>query len=67
MSHGPSLAELARQAARYVDRILRGAKPADLPIEQPRKYELVVNLQAARALQLTLPASLLSRADHVIE
>ncbi len=67
MAHGPSLAELARQGARYVDRILRGAKPADLPIEQPRKYELVVNLQAARAIQLTLPQSLLSRADHVIE
>jgi putative ABC transport system substrate-binding protein len=67
MAHGPSLADLARQGARYVDRILRGAKPADLPIEQPRKYELVVNLQAARAIQLTLPPSLLSRADHVIE
>jgi putative ABC transport system substrate-binding protein len=67
MSYGSSLAQLARQGAWYVDRILRGAKPADLPIEQPRKYELVVNLQAARAIQLVLPQSLLARADHVIE
>jgi putative ABC transport system substrate-binding protein len=67
LAYGPSLGDAARLAAVYVDKILRGAKPADLPVEQPREYRLVVNLRAARALGLTLPPSLLGRADQVIE
>ena len=67
MSYGPHFPDLFRRAADYVDRILRGAKPAEIPIEQPTKFELIINLKTAKTLGLTIPESFLLRADEVIE
>jgi len=66
LSYGPDLMHISRRGAVYVDKILKGAKPAELPVEQPTKFEFVVNLKAAKAVGLTIPPNVLARADRVI-
>ena len=67
MSYGPSYEDMHKRAATYVDKILKGAKPADLPIEQPSKFTFIVNLKAAKALDVTVPSQLLALTDQLIE
>jgi putative tryptophan/tyrosine transport system substrate-binding protein len=67
MSHGPDFPDMSRRAAEIVDKILHGTKPADIPVEQPTKFDLVINLKAAKALGITIPGTLIARADEAIE
>lgn len=67
MSYGPNISWIFRPAATYVDKILTGAKPGDLPVQRPTRFEMIVNLKTARAIGLTIPPSLMLRADHVVE
>jgi putative ABC transport system substrate-binding protein len=67
MSYAPNFPDLSRRAATYVDKILKGTKPADIPVEQPKKFEFIINLKAAQQIGLTIPPNVLARADKVIK